>query len=269
MPRRALRLAAHLAVTQDATLDIFHASTLHGEDPAVEADALDKYVATARCLLEEGQRAGQPELRVYRGRSVSAFDAIMQATSDYQPDLIVMGTHGRSGFNKFLMGSTAEQVLRHALCNVLTVKAGAAVPENGAFRKLLVPVDFSPCASRGLDGARVLRDDHDSTICLVHVVEPIPPMYYAANVSSRFELDPELRERIEASLRTWSGDIPGSKIFITEGSPPIEIARLADRIGADLIVMSTKGSTGAEHVLVGSVTERVCRFATVPVLTIK
>ena len=48
-------------------------------------------------------------------------------------------------------------------------------------------------------------------------------MYYAGNVSSRFELDPDLRERIESNLRTWSGDSPGAKGLISEGSPALDV----------------------------------------------
>ena len=266
--KSALRLAAGLAATQGATLHIVQVETLHGEDTARE-DALDTYVATARCLLDKTHANGQVELKASTLRSVLAFEGIMQATTDHRPDLIVMGTHGRTGFSKLLMGNTAEKVLRHAPCHVLTVKAGTAIPEDGVFRKLLVPVDFSPCASRGLDGARAARSGDDSVIHLVHVVEPIPPMYYAGHISSRFELDLDLRDRIEDSIRTWSGDIPASKVVITEGSPAREIVQLAELLRVDLIVMSTKGLSGAEHLLVGSVTERVCRFASVPVLTMR
>ena len=106
---------------------------------------------------------------------------------------------------------------------MLTVKAGARLPEDGLFRKLLVPVDFSDWAGRALAAARALGASDDSTICLLHVVEPIPPMYYAGNVSSRFELDPDLRERIESNLRTWSGDLPGAKGLISEGSPALDV----------------------------------------------
>ena len=195
--------ASRLAASHGATLRLLHAELLHPEAPP-EDGALEKYTERARCFLENSRRNGLPELTVSHGRSVFAFDAIMQATDEHHPELIVMGTHGRSGFSKLLMGSTAEKVLRHAPCNVLTVKADAAVPENGTFGELLVPVDFSPWASRGLDGARALREDPDVTIHLVHVVEPVPPMYYAGDVTSRFELDPDLRNRIEANLRTWA-----------------------------------------------------------------
>ena len=264
---RALRIAAQLARAHNATLHIFHARTLHGEHLDPKPGALDEYTATARGLLAEAPQA--PSLEVVEGRAVLPFDAIMQAARDVEPDLIVMGTHGHSRFSTLLMGSTAEKVLRHAPCHVLTVKSGATRPVDGAFGNILVPVDFSQWARRGLDGARAIAADSDATINLVHVIEPAPPMYLAGNVSSYFELDPDLKERIETNMRTWSGDMPNSKVMITEGNPALEVARMAESVGADLIVMSTKGLTGVQHVLVGSVTERVCRFSSVPVLVMR
>ena len=267
----ALRLAVGLAAAHDASLHIFHAEALHGEEP-VKPQALDACVATARGLLDTHHPHGHTGLEVSTHRSVVAFDGVMEAIDDNRPDVVVMGTHGRTGFSKLLMGSKAEKVLRHAPCHVMTVKAGAAVPEDDAFQKWLVPVDFSPCARRGLDGARAIRSipsGNDAVINLVHIVEPVPPGYYAGGLSSHFELDPSVRGRIEDSLRTWSGDMPGTKVVITEGSPALELVRLAEALRVDLIVTSTKGLTGAEHLLLGSVTERVCRFSAVPVLTMR
>ena len=67
----------------------------------------------------------------------------MQAVEDQHADLVVLGSHGHARFSKLLMGSTAEKILRHAPCDVLTVKAGAPIPDDGHFRRFLIPVDFS------------------------------------------------------------------------------------------------------------------------------
>ena len=265
----ALRLAVHLATSHEARLLIFHATTLHGEHLDAASGTLETYTQTARDLMEQDLPGFASRIAVSEGRAVLPFDGIMEATNEHKPDLIVIGTHGHSRFSRLLMGSTAEKVLRHAPCSVLTVRAGTPIPADGRFRKVLVPVDFSESAGRGLDGARAIRSDDDSTLYLVHVIDPAPPMYLAGNVSSYFELDPGLRNRIEANLRTWSGDIPGSKIVIAEGNPALEVVRLSEELGVDLIVMSTKGLTGAEHLLVGSVTERVGRFAPVTVLAMR
>ena len=265
----ALHLAVHLATFSDAVLHIFHATTLHGEHLDADAGELEAYADTARGLMDQDQPGATAKVTVSHGRSVLPFDGIMEAVRDREPDLIVLGTHGHSRFSRLLMGSTAEKVLRHSPYSVLTVRAGVPIPDDGRFRKIIVPVDFSEWASRGFEGARLVRADDQSILYLVHVVEPAPPMYLAGNISSHFDLDPDLKSRIEANLRTWSGDIPGSRIIITEGNPALDVTRLSKELEVDLIVASTKGLTGAEHLLVGSVTERICRFASVPVLAVR
>lgn len=263
----ALRLAAALAVRAQGHLEIYYAETLHAADPANDERALQQYVDTARSLMAAEGAEGEPRLSVKTDRAVTAFDGIMRAAADRPPDLIAMGTHGRTGMSKLLMGSTAEKVLRHAACNVLTVRADARVPAEARFDTILVPVDFSDGAGKALDVARQLRTD-TSVLYLVHVVEPVPPMYYAGDVTSRFDLDGELRRRIENSLRDWSGDLDARRL-VAEGNPAAETVRVANDVEADLIVISTRGLTGIDRLLVGSVTERVCRMATVPVLVVR
>jgi nucleotide-binding universal stress UspA family protein len=116
---------------------------------------------------------------------------------------------------------------------------------------------------------RWLAHTAESQLHLLHVVEPIPAPYYAGTLASRFELNGPVRENIEQSLREWSGDIEGARWSVAEGSAPGEIARVARNIGADLVVMGTRGLTGLEHVLIGSVTERVCRLSETPGLVVR
>ncbi len=264
----ALGAAAGLALRFGAGLRLVYTDTLHGGASSEDTAALEQYVERARALVAGGTQEAAVELTVTRQRAVSAFDGIMRAATDHTPDLIVMGTHGRTGISKLLMGSTAEKVLRHASCNVMTVRADARVAHGAAFRKILVPVDFSDGAGKALAVARDLRTD-DTVLCLLHVVEPVPPMYYAGDVTSRFELDGELRARIDTTLRDWSGDLQQAQPMIAEGNAAVETARVAHDIEADLVVISTRGLTGIDRLLVGSVTQRVCQIATVPVLAVR
>ncbi len=266
---RALEVAVRLAAAHRASLLVLHAELLHGESPREASAALDECVATARGLLRSLAGNESPQVHGIQTRALFAHDAVLEAATARHADLVVMGTHGRSGLSRLLLGSSAERVLRHAPCPVLTVRARSAVPADAVFRKLLVPADFSDCSRRGLDAAVELATPESSTIHVVHVVEPVPPMYYAGNVTSRFELDGDLRTRVDERLRAWAGDPRGAQYVVTEGQPAVEISRLADDRKVDLIVMSTKGATGGEWLLVGSVTERVCRLANVPVLTIR
>lgn len=261
----ALEVAARFATVSRATLVILHAELLHDHSP--RGAALDEYVATARRLLGSLSGNNSPPLDVVRKRAVLAHEAILGVAADRDVDLIVMGTHGRRGLSRLLLGSNTERVLRESRCHVVTVRANAAIPSDGTFRKLLVPVDYSDSARLGLDGALALAANRSAEIHLVHVIEPLPAMYFAGSVTTRFELDGDLRVRVQERLRIWAGEPSGVQYVVEEGHPAVEIARVADDRKVDLIVMSSAGMTAAEWLLVGSVTERVCRLANVPVLT--
>ena len=88
-------------------------------------------------------------------------------------DLIVMGTHGRRGFKRLLLGSVTEAVLREAPCPVLTVPphAPAGVSEAVTFKRILCPIDFSPSALQALGFALDLARQADGRVTLLHVVE--------------------------------------------------------------------------------------------------
>ncbi len=269
---RALEVAVRFAAGRRADLLILHAELPLGEDPGDPSDAgagLDEYVASARRLLNSLSAGEPPLVHALQGRAFSAHDAIVEAAAERRADLIVMGTHGRRGPSRLLLGSNAERVLRQAPCQVLTVRADAAVPAGAEFRTLLVPVDFSAGSRRALDGARALSARDDADIDVLHVMEPLPPMYYAAGVRTRFEVDGDLCARVHERLESWAGDPPGVRYVVVEGHPAVEIARLADERQRDLIVMGSTGGTAAPWLLVGSVTERVCRMARVPVLTMR
>jgi nucleotide-binding universal stress UspA family protein len=98
-------------------------------------------------------------------------------------DLLVMGTHGRSGFEQLLLGSVTEKVLRKASCPVLTVprRHPDAVPETPVlFKEILCPVDFSDCSMRALNHAMSLAQEADAHLTVLHVmaseVEHTPDM---------------------------------------------------------------------------------------------
>jgi nucleotide-binding universal stress UspA family protein len=269
----ALKQAVQLALAHGATLHVFHAVLLHAEDPARLEPELEAYARRAKqeaetWLREATSGSGPLDLEVSVGRGVSPFDAIMDKVNDLRPDIVVMATHGRTGLNRFLMGSEAEKVLRHADCNVLTLRPDARLGGSpDGFRHALVAVDFSDHARRALHITRSLLS-RSGRVTMLHVVDPIPHFYYAGGVTSRFQLDPDLQARVEERLREWSSDAE-SDIRVMEGSPAEEIVRAADALGADVVAIGSRGLTGLEHVLLGSVAERVCRFARLPVLTVK
>ncbi len=271
----AMRQAVELAVQLHARLDVFHVVTLHAADPGELKDSLEEYLKK----LEDEVFADLSErsdiikrrgvsVQVTVERSVSASEAIVDKARAIEADLIAMGTHGRSGIGKLLMGSVAEQVVQHAGCDVMTVGKDATVAEGTAgFDPILVPVDFADYSEKAIVVAQKLRGT-DGKLIIQHVVStPIHPSFYAGGVTRMFQLDPELPNRIREQLKTLY-DGPG-ELVVTEGEAAQEILDAAASHKVQMIVMGTRGLSGLDHVLLGSVTERVIRKAKVPVLAVK
>jgi nucleotide-binding universal stress UspA family protein len=141
------------------------------------------------------------------------------------------------------------------------------------FRKILVPIDFSSHSAHALDTAIELAGAFGSKLHLLHCytinVGAISP--YGLVIPESFDRD--IREAAARQLEQWRQKVSARKLEVeTELTPlyPSEaIASTAERIGADLIVMGTRGLSGLKHVLLGSVAERTLRTAPCPVLTLK
>jgi nucleotide-binding universal stress UspA family protein len=191
-------------------------------------------------------------------------------------DLIVMGTHGRRGFKRLLLGSVTEAVLREAPCPVLTVPphASPGISEAVTFKRILCPIDFSPSALQALGFALDLARQADGLIRLLHVIEWLPEE--EPRTSAHFNI-PEyrrymaqdaqerLRTLVAEESRTWV-EIDDVVVF---GRAHREILRAAETKSADLIVMGAQGRGGIGLALFGSTTQQVVRGAMCPVLTVR
>lgn len=204
-------------------------------------------------------------------------------------DLIVIGTRGLSGVKHLVLGSTAERVVRHAPCPVLTwhVSATATAPSTpstpsapsapsappaAAFQHLLVPVDFSPANDEALRHAVRFATTFGSQITLLHVIEPPPyPEWGYAHLTRR---DEALKLEARKKLDTLVTDLhcQGCRVNparITTGDADTQIARVADELHPDLIILATHGHSALTQMFLGGTTERVVRHAPGPVLVVR
>ncbi|MFW5973217.1 MAG: universal stress protein [Bacteroidota bacterium] len=198
--------------------------------------------------------------------------AVLHYAEEHDADLIVMGTHGRSGFDRLLLGSVAEDVVQMASCPVLTVHGGGDGTEASAVNRILVPVDFSEHSKLNISYARELAVMYGSQIDVLHVVEDyaLAPIYGLEPVAMN---TPEVLDNVRNGLIEMVREVKGAEVpvevHVETGHPVSEIIAFAERSGAGLIVIATHGLTGLKRFFLGSVTERVVRGATCPVFTVK
>jgi len=202
---------------------------------------------------------------------------ILRQAAALPADLIVLGTHGRSGFEHLLMGSVAERVLRKAACPVLTIRSGAHErPEAppAPFGRILCAVDFSPASMNALEHALSLAQESGGTLTLVHAqdwpfdiraseVFGADAARYQRNLHDRAAR--ELAAAVPPDARTWC-EID-ERVAI--GRPYEVILRIARDVAADLIVVGAHAKAGLDLHVLGSTTDRIVREATCPVLTVR
>jgi nucleotide-binding universal stress UspA family protein len=165
-------------------------------------------------------------------RKGDIWDEVARTVSAHKIDLIVMGTHGRSGVGKVLMGSVAERVFRQASCPVLTIgPAVSGEPSSIAdLHEILFATDFSPESLSALPYAISLAEEHDARLYLLHVADSA--------------LDPEAETIVKSRMRNF---IPKSaklssepKAFVEYGAPAERILAVAEELATDLIVLGVR-----------------------------
>jgi len=141
------------------------------------------------------------------------------------------------------------------------------------YRRILAPFDFSPLAEAGVRTARALAEAHDAELTVLHVAqEPTFPSFYKLGALRIYGMVPDAEKLAWRALEKRFGDpreTPGVAYRVLKGEPEQRIVRFAADEGVDLIVISSHGLTGLEHVLLGSVTEKVVRQAACDVLVVK
>lgn len=201
----------------------------------------------------------------YLVRDGRAADGILAAADELDPDLIVVGTHGRGGVARLVYGSVAEAVMRRSSFPVLAVRHPELTAPGTPIRVILHPTDFSARSRPALEMARTLARVHRARLVLQHVA-PAEILTGGA-----FYAPADLRPEREAlnQLRDETANVGLGESVETrfrQGDPAAEILQAATELGCDLIVMGSHGRTGLRRLLMGSVAEVVVRAA--PCLTL-
>jgi nucleotide-binding universal stress UspA family protein len=242
-------------------------------DFCVSADAYDSFRTSLISRAEENLRefvetSGglRPERTVQEG---TAADAILCFARERAISLIVLGTHGRRGVDRAMLGSVTERVLRHATCPVLAIRHTDAdfskpdTPEDPVVvRRVLCCVDFSAHSQRALEYALSAAASYDAEVTFLHVLDGEPN---SADVGKDSGAAMESLQKLipppaRASARTH--------IEVRLGKAYQEILKFASEAQADLIVTGVRGRHSLDLAVFGSTTYRMIQLGAVPVLTV-
>jgi nucleotide-binding universal stress UspA family protein len=276
----ALEYAINLAEKYSSQITLMHAVVLFQDDINEEErlqmyedmirkreENIRKYIINSQNNIEK--RGITVKSEIIRG--ISAADTILEFIDKLPTDIVIMGTHGKSGLKHLFQGSVAEKVVRLSPVPVLTVHRST---QNFRIKRLLVPIDFSLHSKKAIDYAVSLADTFKAYIDFVHVIEQeIHPSFYASGIYSISQIDKDLKNRVIENMKAFVEDQLNPNIktdyIVCEGKSHKEIINLSKEEKTDLIVIATHGLTGLDYILLGSTTEKVVRWANSPVLTIK
>lgn len=266
----------------------------HSATQTIKPDLVEREIEAYQFLNAIAAELAQSGIEAHTRVVIAEPDeAILDVAAAEGVDLIAMATHGRSGISRFLLGSVADRVVRHADAPVLLVRptglSVGASQTSPLYRRILVPLDGSELANTVLPYVRKLAVCTGAAVLLMQVVpEPAPEVivtrtqfgWERAMSSSIGSGSGELarwiehataaaRDRLDAvaSVLTESGIRTETTVAV--GRPAEAILDTAESQGVDLIAMATHGYGGIRRFLMGSVTDRVVRHAHTPVLVVR
>lgn len=190
--------------------------------------------------------------------------AILRYAASHQADLIVMGTAGHRGLEGFFSGSVATTIRRNATCPVVTIRSTEADPAERSVKNILAPTDFSESSRDAAREAANLAALFGATLHLFHVLDAVDRHSLIAPRGTRANEAEVHRAALE--LVAMAETLPGTvQMDMQEGDATIKITEAAERVGADMVVMSSHGRSGIRRLLLGSVAEGVANRINCPV----
>jgi nucleotide-binding universal stress UspA family protein len=238
------------------------------EAPAGESDSY---------LQEVARRLGETDRLTLTVRVGDAADEILSLAAGAERAMIVMATRGRGGLKRMLLGSVADKVVRNATVPVALVRG--VVPEH-RLTSLLVPLDGSETSALALPVAMELARPSGAALHLLRVVEPIAiagtagyPLDAGLMSSSAYadlisDLERDARDYLDAESRAHrrEGSVVSTRVVV--GSAVDEILNCADEVGADAIVLASRGRGGIQRVVLGSVATGVLQRGRCPLIVV-
>jgi len=278
--KSALAYAASIASRYGSKIYVVHVIPPEPRMPIPVLPELDRDRLQAELAMQEFVNGD--ELKEIRHETLLPRGAMWPEISELiesdEIDLLVVGTHGRAGLKKVILGSVAEELFRQASCPVLTI--GPAVPEvtGREFRRILLATDFGPASQHALTYAFSLAEESQGALTVLHVLPPTPTV----EVTPYWYVGTDVVERQETAGRIALGRlkelIPPEKTLVSDpelrvGFGPVspEIIRIAAASHADLIVMGVNraASVRVSVHLLWATAYAVVGHAPCPVLTVR
>jgi len=279
----AIPAAASLAQTLDSPVTLLHImeqdapQEIHKDRHITRADEASAYLE--QVAKRDFPAGGKVDTHVHTAAVKDVAGSIVEhAMREFQPDLIVMCTHGKSGVRELLFGSIAQQVVAQGMTPLLLIKPEAGISGTFKLEKILVPLDTGPIHDDSLPVTQELASAYRSNIHLLTVIPTFSTVTgQAAAASSLLPATTSalLDIKVENAAEDLQEHLDGLKqsgfqvtAEVARGDPATEIVSTSEKLNTDLIVLTTHRKAGAAAFWARSVAPNVVRRARVPILLI-
>lgn len=282
----AIRYAIALAHTYESSLWLVHVLDVRVLDTGLSASMKqeDKQRELGRARAEAEQRLkklveeceAQGVKAQCHGAEGKPVSEIKRLAGELDCDLVIIATHGHSGFDRFVFGSVCDQIVRESPVPVLSVYPLEGEPSGSItppvrIERIMFPTDFSGFSKEVLPYAVSLCRELNAGLVLFHATEMpvlLPEFMLEESAPAQAEMEEYALDALKHMRAHIEADIP-VELQVSVGTPWREICRAVEEASIDLVVIPTHGHGGLVKVLFGGVAERVVRRSTKPVLTVR
>lgn len=283
----ALEYARHFAQESNGVVHLFHAvptgeihllRKVYRPEQGGGADTL----WAEKVSREQLQDLANTHLAGVRSEIVTRLnndpaDGILEAAQEISPDLIVMATHGRTGIAHLVLGSVAEKVARESRLPVFSTHRSDTLAGAPPFQNILIPVDIAEQSASMLAYARRIAEYSGGTVHPLHIVPSdettlLLSDVYEAREGNQVNLktaENVARTKLEAVARDCLSGVRYKTALQISNDPVKTILEVERAVRADLLIMATHGFHGIFHLLLGSLTEKMMRESSCPVLSLR
>jgi nucleotide-binding universal stress UspA family protein len=280
---RAAKAALRLAAQLGARVSIYHAiddwqPQAYGEGYGISVKTLQAFERGAResgakllaAVAKAADAAGVRSSRLIE-KARTPYEGIAAAARKSRCDLIFIGSHGRRGISKLMMGSVTQNVLAHATVPVLVYRGSGAV----RLRHILVPTDGSPASLKGARAAVRFAAEVGARVTALHAIDTSQPFLfgggYGSDARTFVDFERLARESGERQVGAVGKLARAARVpfalQVTKARTPYEgIVAAARRNRCDLIFIASHGRRGLSKLMTGSVTQKVLAHASVPAI---
>ena len=279
----AIPVAASLAQRLNAPVTLLHIieqdapHAIHDDHHITQADEATAYLEQIAKRDFPAQVKVSAHVHTAAVKDV-ARSLVEHAMTEFQPDLIVMCTHGKGGIRELLYGSIAQQVVAQGITPLWLIKPEAGTPKPFKLDTILVPLDSGPVHDDSLPATQELARAYQSTIHLLTVVPTFSTV--AGETAAASSLLPATSsalldikvENAAEDLQQHLEELKAAGLQVTaevaRGDPATEIVKISEKLNTDLIVLTTHRKAGTAAFWARSVAPNIVRRARIPILLI-